>query len=55
MNYTITLPAKMLEVIGKLLDQAPHGVARPIVDEIERQLVEQNEKANQQPKIKEAA
>lgn len=54
MNYTIVLNAQMLEVIAGLLDRAPHGVARPIIDEIQRQVTEQNEKIKQ-PMMKEVA
>lgn len=35
------LSEQMVQVIGQLLDNAPHKIARPIIDELQRQVNEQ--------------
>ncbi len=55
MNYNLVLSSQMLEVIAGLLDRAPHGIARPIIDEIQRQVMQQNQAMNKAPPMKEVA
>jgi hypothetical protein len=41
-EYTIKLPADMLNQVGAGLDELPGHIRRPIIDAISKQIAEQN-------------
>lgn len=40
-NFNLNFTGQQLQVIASLLQQAPYHVAAPILNEIERQIIEQ--------------
>jgi len=50
MKYTLEIDEQQLNILWKIMDEQPHKIVRPLMDDFDKQLIPQIEAAKKEKK-----